>query len=453
MKIALFIFSLFSLFELTLELGFCKAQSLTSPSIHSYKHTSIGLRTKDNAQHQHISGTGTSTAPYVLYDALDVDSIRYLGMNAKYYELGNDIDLSQISEFIPIPNDDNNGVFSLDGKGFTLSGLNQTNGIYSSQLSSYCLGMFAGRSGSGTTVIKNLIVDGFRINMSSSVNLSGTYFTGAVLFSAITNGYAQFTNIIIRNSSLKFTGNPDSYPSQSLHGMLIGLFSPLGTEITYISKCTAEYDTIYFSSTATPNSGHFIGGLVGKFANANTLTSFEFNTSRYNYFYSRVFYTIRTNCGGGLIGEVSSSASTFRYNYSHSNKADFGNGGSPNNFPWGWGGIFGYTYANNIHTFQQNYAANNECLGTNQSGGLFAEDNSTTTGQVFDSTLNFCDITSFAKPNTVYGSVRYAASQYPSAKTSAQLKDINTFTGWDFTNIWSIDSTKNNGYPYQLSNE
>ena len=71
---------------------------------------------------------------------------------------------------------------------------------------------------------------------------------------------------------------------------------------------------------------------------------------------------------------------------------------------------------NNIHTFQQNYAANNECLGANQSGGFYSEDNSTTTAQSIDSTLNFCDITSFTEPNTVYGSVRYTASQYPSAK-------------------------------------
>ena len=156
----------------------------------------------------------------------------------------------------------------------------------------------------------------------------------------------------------------------------------------------------------------------------------------------------RKNVGGGLIGEISSPASLFRYNYSHSNVADFGNGGAPNNHPWGFGGIFGYTTVNNIHTFQENYAANNECLGANQSGGFYSEDNSITTAQSIDSTLNFCDITSFTEPNTVYGSVRYTASQYPSAKTSAQLKDINTFTGWDFTNTWAIDSTKNNGYPY-----
>jgi len=33
-------------------------------------------------------------------------------------------------------------------------------------------------------------------------------------------------------------------------------------------------------------------------------------------------------------------------------------------------------------------------------------------------------------------------------KTTAEMKNQNTYTGWDFTNIWAIDSSKNNGYPY-----
>ncbi|MCC7050887.1 MAG: hypothetical protein IT239_03810 [Bacteroidia bacterium] len=261
------------------------------------------------------------------------------------------------------------------------------------------------------------------------------------------------TNIIIRNSTLKFSGDPSVYPSQSYYGFLVGRFesgSPDNSSL--IKNCLVENDSLIFSSGITPNSGHFIGGIVG-YIGGSYAYQFERNISRNNYFYSRVGYTTRKNVGGGLIGEISTPASIIQYNYSHSNKADFGNGGSPNNFPWGWGGIFGYTGANNIHTFQQNYAANNVCLGANQSGGFFSEDNSLTTAQSFDSTLNFCDITSFTEPNTVYGSVRYTASQYPSAKTSAQLKDVNTFIGWDFTNTWSIDSTKNNGYPFLLSND
>jgi hypothetical protein len=441
---------LFSL-ALTLDLELLIAQSLTSPAIHSlkpYKQTSLGLRTKNNAP-IHISGSGTSTDPYILYDAEDVDSIRYLGLNNKYYELANDIDLSSINEFAPIPNDNNVGTFSLEGNGHTLYNLNQTEGVYNNFQQAYSIGMFAGKT-QGTIKINNLVIANFRINKPTVTNISTIYFAGALLVAFLQNTEIQLTNITVLNSSFRFVNNPTTFPSQSYIGLIIGRASSAGVvgKQSYIRNCLVEYDTIYYSSTFVPNSGHYIGGIAGISPDGAGNIPFEFNASRYNYFYSRTGSTSRKNVGGGLLGAISSPASSFRYNYSHSNVADFGNGGAPNNHPWGFGGIFGYTAINNIHTFQENYAANNECLGANQSGGFYSEDNSSTTAQVIDSTYNFCDITSYTEPNTVYGSVRYSASQYPSAKTSLQLKDVSTFTGWDFINTWAIDSTKNSGYPY-----
>mgnify|MGYP000921123237 CR=1 FL=1 len=412
------------------------------------------LRTTPSAVTPHISGSGTSIDPYVLYDAQDVDSIRHFGLNNKYYELANDIDLLSISEFVPIPNDNNPGIFSLEGNGHTLFGLKQTEGVYSGSQQGYSIGMFAGKT-AGTFKVNNLVIANFSVNKTTVTNISTTYFSAALLVSFFSNTEIQLTNITVKNSSLRFANNPTTFPALSYIGLIVGRANATGvaSKVSYIRNCLVEYDTIYYSSTFQPNSGHWIGGIAGVSPNGSGPIPFEYNASRYNYFYSRTGSTLRKNVGGGLLGEISSPASLFRYNYSHSNLADFGNGGAPNNHPWGFGGIFGYTAINNIHTFQENYAANNECLGANQSGGFYSEDNSSTTAQVIDSTTNFCDITSFAEPNTVYGSVRYAASQYPSAKTSTQLKDINTFTGWDFINTWAIDSTKNSGYPYLLSND
>ncbi len=259
----------------------------------------------------------------------------------------------------------------------------------------------------GAVIVKDLVIDGFKIHITSSAGLTGGYFSGAILFSVINYAVTQLSNITIRNSSIKFTGDPASYPAISFHGLLVGSFTPYGTDQSYIQNCIVEYDTIYFSWNATPNSGHFIGGLVGMLASNSSGSLFERNASRYNYFYSRVGYTIRTNCGGGLIGKLDAQSYSIKYNYSHSNKADFGNGGAPNSFPWGWGGIFGFTStAGNIHTFEQNYAANNECLGAKSKWWIFLRRYSiTSTAQEIDSTLNFCDITSFPEPNTVYGSV------------------------------------------------
>ena len=430
-----------------------KAQSLNNHSIlKSFNLSNYGLhsalRSVPSAS-LHITGSGTSIDPYILYDALDVDSIRYLGSNNKYYELANDIDLSSITEFAPIPNDHNAGTFSLEGNGYTLFGLKQTEGVFNNFQQAYSIGMFAGKT-QGTFKINNLVIDNFRINKNTVTNISTTHFAAALLVAFLQNTEIQLTNITVTNSSFRFVNNPTTFPSQSYIGLIVGRAgstSVVGKQ-SYIRNCLVEYDTIYYSSTFVSNSGHYIGGIAGVSPDGAGTLPFEYNASRHNYFYSRTGSVNRKNVGGGLLGAISSPASSFRYNYSHSNVADFGNGGSPNNNPWGWGGLFGYTVINNIHTFQENYAANNECLGANQSGGFYSEDNSSTSAQVIDSTLNFCDITSFAEPNTVYGSVRLAASQYPVAKTSVQLKDINTFIGWDFINTWAIDSTKNNGYPY-----
>jgi len=419
-----------------------KSFNLSNFGIHS------ALRSSPSSP-KHITGSGTSIDPYVLYDAQDIDSIRYLGLNNKYYELANDIDLSSITEFVPIPNDNNPSVFSLDGNGHTLYGLKQTEGVYSGSQQGYSIGMFSGKT-SGTFKVNNLVINNFRINKTTVTNISATYFSAALLVSFLQNTEIQLTGITVKNSSLRFSNNPSTFPNLSYMGLIIGRAHSTGVagKQSFIRNCLVEYDTIYYLSTFQPNSGHFIGGIAGTLPDGSGTILFEYNASRYNYFYSRTGSTLRKNVGGGLIGAIATPSATFNYNYSLSNVADFGNGGAPNNYPWGFGGIFGYTAANNIHTFNQNYAANNQCLGANQSGGFYSEDNSTTTAQAIDSTLNLCDITSFTEPNTVYGSVRYTASQYPSAKTSTQLKDINTFIGWDFTNTWSIDSTKNNGYPY-----
>jgi len=36
------------------------------------------------------------------------------------------------------------------------------------------------------------------------------------------------------------------------------------------------------------------------------------------------------------------------------------------------------------------------------------------------------------------------------AKTTQEMKQQNTFVGWDFINIWRLDSVTNEGYPYLL---
>jgi hypothetical protein len=41
-----------------------------------------------------------------------------------------------------------------------------------------------------------------------------------------------------------------------------------------------------------------------------------------------------------------------------------------------------------------------------------------------------------------------AGSAGGTSQTTANMKKQSTFVGWDFTNIWGINATINNGYPY-----
>src|SRR5690606_38556160 len=118
--------------------------------------------------------------PYILSKAEHIDSIRYLGLNNKYYELANDIDCSSIPEFVPIPNDNNSGTFSLDGKDFTISGIKQTAGIYSGTTTAYTLGIFAGKS-SGSFRIKNIVLNGIKIVKTSITTTSALVFSASIL--------------------------------------------------------------------------------------------------------------------------------------------------------------------------------------------------------------------------------------------------------------------------------
>ena len=153
--------------------------------------------------------------------------------------------------------------------------------------------MFAGKT-VGSFIINNLVIDNFRINKTTVTNITATYFSAALLVSIFSNTEIQLTNIIIKNSSLRYLANPTTFPGLSYLGLLVGRASATGVagKDSYIRNCLVEYDTIYYSSTFVPNSGHFVGGIAGTSPNGSGTIPFEYNASRYNYFYSRTGSTL-----------------------------------------------------------------------------------------------------------------------------------------------------------------
>lgn len=58
---------------------------------------------------------------------------------------------------------------------------------------------------------------------------------------------------------------------------------------------------------------------------------------------------------------------------------------------------------------------------------------------------NFADINNFFDTDT---SLQTTTAGNALAKTTEEMKTQDTFTGWDFENVWAINPSKNNGYPY-----
>src|SRR5690606_13515989 len=162
----------------------------------------------------------------------------------------NDIDCSSIPEFVPIPNDNNSGTFSLDGKDFTISGIKQTAGIYSGTTTAYTLGIFAGKS-SGSFRIKNIVLDGIKIVKTSITTTSALVFSASILAAYFLNSEVQFSNITIKNSTIYFTNSPTTFPSLSYVGLLTARanVTPTAGKQSFIRYCLVEYDTIHYYST------------------------------------------------------------------------------------------------------------------------------------------------------------------------------------------------------------
>lgn len=387
---------------------------------------------------QNITGSGTEGDPYVLYNAADVDSIRDLGVIDKFYKLGANIDMSSISPFAPIATYNGLGTadFGFDGNNKTISNLSVTTPATST--SNYA-GLFGQMEGFLNFKVKDFTMDQCTIIVSGSDMYAGI-FAGSSSTASGGTGYIQ--NVKVTNSVITVTG----LSTTANVGFITGKWGGYGT----ITKCGTMYDSLYLSGSNNP--GYYSGGITGYAEGNTTLTQCY---SKYNYFYSRGTTSTRANVVGGIVGGILSvSGGSISYNYSHSNICDPGNlDGSGSTYPHAWGGIVGIFSATSgtvDDSLYENYAANNEVInyGIYESGGFAASDNHTTS-ITFDSSSNYCDITSFTKPDVPIGRYRDASpNTAPAAKTSATLKLLGTFYNFDFVNIWDINPALNNGYPF-----
>jgi len=290
-----------------------------------------------------MTGSGTEGDPYIITSAADLQNVA--NDLAAYYELGANIDLSEV-EWTPL-----GSIFGtlftghFDGKGYTISNLTISSGSGNGD------GLFGATDGATITDVHLVDV---------SIDATGEDYIGALV------GYAYKASIISNCSSTGSVAGDDGV------GGLIGVATISGEDYPTISQCYSE------CIVTGGGSADQHGGLIGWTEGAVVQNCYAIGSvSGYRYV-------------GGLIGEIFSGSDI------------------------------------------QNCYSIGAIAGTNYYGGLIglAQEGSTVTGC-------YWDVETSGQNESDGGT----------GKTTAEMKLQSTYTDWDFTTIWGMLSSYNDGYP------
>jgi hypothetical protein len=408
------------------------------------------------------SGNGTTQNPYTIDYCLQLQAMQ--NNTSAAYQLGRDIDCSDTIQwnsgagFRTIGYDWNHRFFgSFDGNYKLITGLTIN------RPSTDFVALF-GRTSGGVTLKNVGFVD---------VSITGRGYVGALL------GQNNMSRSYVSNawSTGQIIGNGDrSGLSGSMGGGIGGLIGH--AEVISIDNCSssaivgcldcaslgagaptgglvghAKYSTYISYSHATGNvsGGYRVGGLVGT-GERDSIISDSYATGS----------VTANGVAGGLVGEgwinltiLSSYATgditsswgdshiggliaygngiTIRDSYATGNVN--GNGTTPTT-----GGLIGRLFTccgtSRIATIESSYAVGHVQGGSNNVGGLIGAiyNNATITNSYW---------------NTETTSQLTSSGSDPSAGlTTGQMQQQLSFTGFDFTTKWSIESNRNTGYPF-----
>ncbi len=233
---------------------------------------------------------------------------------------------------------------------------------------------------------------------SASGNISGSDYTGGFIGAA-------YDTTLTRTHATGYAHGNDNV------GGLIGYYNQYSSY-----KITASY------ATGAVAGRYSLGGLVGFMQGGEVSQSFS----------SGAVSSTAGDDMGGLIGRaVLGTTVTIRNSYSRSS-VNTGTGADS-------GSIVGYgmSYVQIINSYGTGTITTSAC-----GGGLHG------CGDLGTVTNTFWDTQTTGK-SSACGSGTCGGT----GKTTAEMKTKSTFTdaGWDFTDIWGIDSSANNGYPYLLA--
>jgi hypothetical protein len=316
------------------------------------------------------------------------------------YVLGSNVDCSATVNwnsgegFVPIGDNTNIFTGSFDGRDFNITGL------YINRPSTPYQGLFGYVEGASISNVG--LVD---VNVSGSRGVGG--LVGQAYSSSVSSSFAS--------------------------GDVSGFSYYVGGLVGYLEESML---TNSFSSGDVTGSSNYVGGLVGQASSSSVSGSFASgdvsgssgvgglvgslsnNSSVSNSFASG---DVSGSSGvGGLVGQASSS--------SVSNSFASGDVTGSSNV----GGLVGYFYSSSVSSS----FVSGVVTGSSSVGGLVGYFYSSSVSySYYNSTLNGMD----------------DVSGKGVGKTTSQMKNLYTYSGWDFVNTWGInvrDSSANNGYPF-----
>ena len=264
--------------------------------------------------------------------------------------------------------------------------------------------------GNGSSQFYGKLDGNSRVVSGLSISSSGGQYLG--LFGYLASG-SQVTNLGVTGATLTVT-SPQTFTYIGIIAGYNGGGTISGSYTTGSVSGGNHYNggiagrntgTISSSySTASVGGSNYTGGIAGE--NAGTITT-SYSTG-----------TITCgNLNGGITGMNNGGTITDSYSRSTISGSNWA------------GGAVGYAPSGTITNI---YSAGAVTASTS-SGGLVGQSGGSFSGGYWDTQTS-----------------GWATSALGTGKTTTQMKTQSTFSGWDFSTVWSIDSggTINSGYPY-----
>lgn len=383
---------------------------------------------------------------YILMNDLSADSFGYGTFGADWTPIGCG-SLAEGGSPICASGGSGNTFFTgtLDGNGMTISDLGSANG------SNDFVGFF-GAINTGAN-ISNLTLENITIDGDKYVGgLIGRAYGGTINNVRITGISSVTTTTNFYTGGLAgYVQNGVNFTHSSSNANVSGILS-VGGLFGYFA---GSADNSYSTGNVTNTTHHTTGGFAGQLGNGVEI----------NFSYATGDVTGPLSSGGfaGVFSVGSGGSGSINYSYATGDVNITGNE---------TGGFIGSLYSDGsgIKTISNSYARGNiypGATGINYMAGFIGSggatniiENSYSTGLVSQAITNLLPggfMANTSGTTTCSNSfwdlqtsetARNAAGCAATSKTTAEMKAQGTFTGWDFSTIWGINPSQNDGYPF-----